>query len=169
MGGDEYLSIYINDLVSGDSSLMAHVEKLKVDMGEKDFLANMRQLCLQIIDMIWVEHLEVMDYMRSSVRLRAYGQRDPLVEYKKEGLRLFKEIESTISDNILRLLPTIGAPILKVNTEKQALKEVHDSATLIGNSEEAQKEEIKKQEVGIGRNDPCICGSGKKYKKCCGK
>ena len=68
---------------------------------KKNFIKAFKELCLQTFDMFWVEHLEVMDYLRGSVNLRAYGQRDPLVEYKKEGLKLFKEMEESIESAIL--------------------------------------------------------------------
>ena len=109
-----------------------------------------------------------MDYTRSSVNLRAYGQRDPLVEYKKEGLRLFKEMQAAINGKILDLLPHIAAGV--VNQETVELKEVHEQAQTIGSGDgdkaNAQASAPKKAEVG--RNDPCPCGSGKKYKKCHG-
>ena len=74
---------------------------------EEEKNENVRNLKLQAYDMFWVEHLEMMDYLRGSVNLRAYGQRDPLVEYKKEGLKLFKEmeqnIENTIEENLKKL------------------------------------------------------------------
>jgi preprotein translocase subunit SecA len=124
-----------------------------------------RQLMLQTIDMFWVEHLEVMDYTRSSVNLRAYGQRDPLVEYKKEGVRLFKEMQSAVENQVINLLPHIGAGV--ANPETVKLKEIHDEAKTIGEGDgnkNTNSGAISKPEVG--RNDPCPCGSGKKYKKC---
>ena len=72
----------------------------KALLGDDYFYSALRRLFLQAIDMFWVEHLELMDYTRSSVNLRAYGQR-PLVEYKKEGLRLFKEMEIAIREEIV--------------------------------------------------------------------
>lgn len=119
--------------------------------------------------MIWTDHLDTMDYMRSSVRLRAYGQRDPLVEYKKEGLRLFREIEDVMADNIVKLLPTLRGNNIKMSSGGAELKEIHDSATAIGNSEDEDHAKIESSKEVVGRNEPCTCGSGKKFKKCCGK
>jgi preprotein translocase subunit SecA len=122
---------------------------------------------LQSIDMFWVEHLEVMDYTRSSVNLRAYGQRDPLVEYKKEGLRLFKEMQAAIENQIINLLPHIGGQI--ATPEAIELKEVHEQAQVIGDGDGGNKtESVVSKKPEVGRNDPCPCGSGKKYKKCHG-
>ncbi|MCX6716560.1 MAG: preprotein translocase subunit SecA [Candidatus Taylorbacteria bacterium] len=155
-------------------------EKLKSvsEEKEKTFGADMwwqgiRQLLLQAVDMFWVDHLEIMDYTRSSVNLRAYGQRDPLVEYKKEGLRLFKEMQDAISNQICNMLPNLGGPMAAPATEE--LKEVKDNANLIteDGSGKAQKVIAPKQKDAagneVGRNDLCPCGSGKKYKKCHGK
>ena len=128
----------------------------------------LRIVLLQIIDMYWVEHLEVMDYARSSVNLRAFGQRDPLVEYKKEGLRLFHEMQNAMADQLVRvvpnIIPTINGNEIK-NTEMNSdLKEVRDNARDIT----SQPSNASSEKSEIGRNDPCPCGSGKKYKRCHG-
>lgn len=142
------------------------IEEKKRELGEDNFIKIFRELCLQTFDMFWVEHLEVMDYLRGSVNLRAYGQRDPLVEYKKEGLRLFREMEASIENSIL-----------------ETVSRIDESATILSNQREIEKEALKitgvtdnqnlsqdsKSHKNIGRNDPCWCGSGKKFKKCHGK
>jgi len=105
--------------------------------------------------------------MKGSVRLRAYGQRDPLVEFKKEGLRLFKDLEVSVFAQAIKLVPNIGA---EVRAEQKPLQEIHRSVRLIGGNGE-NGNNTKKQEgafAKVGRNDPCPCGSGKKYKKCHG-
>ncbi|MBI2039279.1 MAG: preprotein translocase subunit SecA [Candidatus Niyogibacteria bacterium] len=123
-------------------------------LGSRDFARVLRAAWLQTIDHFWMEHLEVMEYMRSSVRLRAYGQRDPLVEYKNEGARLFHELEDVIDAHVKDLaLRAVNAP----KPEFGAMKPVH-----------AAPAAPTPQGAGIGRNDPCPCGSGKKYKKCHG-
>tara|TARA_B100000609_G_C16932450_1_gene289968 strand:- start:115 stop:603 length:489 start_codon:yes stop_codon:yes gene_type:complete len=80
------------------------IEKKIYDMGEEVFYNTLRQPILQTMDLFWVDHLEAMDYLRSSVNLRAYGQRDPLVEYKKEGLAFFKEMELSIQAKIAEVI-----------------------------------------------------------------
>lgn len=115
--------------------------------------------------------------MRSSVNLRAYGQRDPLVEYKKEGLRLFKEMESATIAQILKMLPLIGAVVqLKNSPVAKRLAEVHEQAQVIGSGDaesnkihQAKPHEKTADGQKVGRNDDCPCGSGKKYKKCHGQ
>jgi len=150
------------------------LKKKKSTLGKEVFYSTARKLILQAQDMLWVEHLEIMDYMRSSVNLRAYGQRDPLIEYRKEGLRLFHEMGESVSETILRMLPNIGAGAF--SREEQKLKTIHKNASLIGGTKPdskvtvsttgsvGQSNDVKK----VGRNDPCPCGSGKKYKKCHG-
>lgn len=157
----------IMEVVGENADLKKVVDDKIAQIGKDRFLTIARQLMLQSIDMFWVEHLEIMDYTRSSVNLRAYGQRDPLVEYKKEGLRLFKEMQVAINAQIVNLLPHIAGNI--VTPETVELKEVHDQAQVIGGgdgSSQPQNTAPKKPEVG--RNDLCPCGSGKKYKKCHG-
>ncbi len=161
LGDEEYLKNFLKE-----------IEALPIDRpgaGDAIDLEGARRLSLQVIDMFWVEHLEVMDYMQSSVRLRAYGQRDPLVEYRKEGLRLFRDLEANIFAEIKRMLESVGTA--EVKAEELKLEEVHRQASLIGG--ETGNVEDKPAQVPIvkpaaGRNDPCPCGSGKKYKKCHG-
>ena len=154
------------------------VENKKEVLGVEEFFAVGRRLILQAIDTLWVEHLEVMDYLRSSVNLRAYGQRDPLVEYKKEGLTMFKEMQWVINERILHFLPNMGQGSFVREQEK--LKATHESAKSIteqegSGTEQNQKPIIKTDEEKVGRNDPCPCGAKKedgtpiKYKHCHGK
>jgi preprotein translocase subunit SecA len=160
-------------------------EKTK-QFGEQEFYKVARVIMLQAVDMFWVDHLEMMDYLRGSVGLRSYGQRDPLVEYKKDGLRLFKEMQEAINTQILNLIPHIGAGAYQAEearlkeTEKH-MKDARESGADDGSgsaTSQPQKNssgdpsQIKNQFDGarkVGRNDPCPCGSGKKYKKCHGQ
>ena len=154
-----------------------------------DFYPAIQRLILQTIDLFWVEHLEVMDYLRGSVNLRAYGQRDPLVEYKKEGLKLFKEMEENIVAQVMNILPHVGSAV--PIQEQARLQEVHEQAQLIdsqgltlnrekgqtlGSPTRSDLKSGKRSDLAvrnpdgskIGRNDLCPCGSGKKFKKCQG-
>jgi preprotein translocase subunit SecA len=192
---------------SADSDLPAdlpavepnHVEQLKkiveekrAQLGDREFYAAVRRLFLQTIDTFWIDHLEIMDYMRSSVRLRAYGQRDPLVEYKKEGLRLFKDMESSIDAQIVKMLPTIGAGAFvaaeqQMKQTQRQMQFINDNApgadvrspnvgaaiAKSGNNsfiQHAQNTQALQKPVSseskVGRNEPCPCGSGKKFKHC---
>ena len=129
-------------------------EKKEKEVGEE----NMRQIekivSLRTLDMLWMEHLENMESLRDSVRLRAYGQQDPLVEYKNEGHKMFRRLLETIDSMVVHT-------IFKAGLVKK--EEIPNSKVQI--SDKSQNPNLKK----VGRNDPCPCGSGKKYKKCCGK
>jgi preprotein translocase subunit SecA len=165
------------EVVGSNEEAKKTIEEKIAAVGRERFLSIARQLMLQAIDMFWVEHLEVMDYTRSSVNLRAYGQRDPLVEYKKEGLRLFREMQSAIDAQILNLLPHVAAGIATQETVK--LQEVHDQAQTIGEGDGSRKNTEglapASHKPEVGRNDPCPCGKKKedgtavKYKHCHGK
>ncbi len=143
------------------SMLLAVLKTKEEELGQQAYVAETKRMILQVIDMYWVEHLEAIDYMRSSVRLRAYGQRDPLVEFKREGLRLFKQMEAAIFDEVFKLLPNVGAGFRE--SQPIALQAVHEGAEVIAQN---AKPQIVGGEAKIGRNDPCPCGSGKKWKKC---
>ncbi len=143
------------------SKLIKDAEK---ELGTK-IIYTVRRAALQIIDWLWVEHLETMDYLRNSVNLRAYGQRDPLVEYKKEALRLFKDLELSFVEHLNKVLPNIINETVKVHEAKK-LQETQEKAISISHTNSATS--IQTNEKKVGRNDPCPCGSGKKYKKCCG-
>jgi preprotein translocase subunit SecA len=136
----------------------------KEKITDGDFVKVVQTAVLQIIDMYWLEHLEAIDHMKSSVKLRAYGQRDPLVEFKREGLNLFKGLEASIFNEVLKTIPNIEVNVL--SEEKVALQEVHESTLQPVEPKVALRDNQTLKEVG--RNDPCPCGSGKKYKKCHG-
>ena len=140
------------------------------------FLRTARGVMLQTIDFFWIDHLEFMDYLRSSVNLRAYGQRDPLVEYKREGLRLFKDMEYGVDKEIIRILSTIQGQVglgqnietveLKPNANQYINGELNQASGIaLGDTKVIP---VVSGEDKVGRNDLCPCGSGKKYKKCHG-
>ena len=109
--------------------------------------------------------------MRGSVRLRAYGQRDPLIEYKREGLKMFKDMEIMIWQGAVNLISQVKAGLqVKTETQPQAMREVHESVSLItGEAKKAtaiNQIAITPSGPTVGRNEPCPCGSGKKYKHC---
>ncbi|MCC2630903.1 MAG: Protein translocase subunit SecA, preprotein translocase subunit SecA [Candidatus Paceibacter sp.] len=115
-----------------DETRKAIIEK-KDMVGEESFYQDLRRLFLQNIDMYWIDHLEAMEYLRSSVNLRAYGQRDPLVEYKREGLKIFKEMEAGITAQVYSMIPSIG---VRINDEEERrLREVQRQAQLLGGSD----------------------------------
>jgi len=148
-------------LENGEEKNIKTVKEKREKIGDEAFLETVRRIALYTTDALWMEHLEAMDYLRSSVNLRAYGQREPIVEYKKEGLQMFKEMEEVFKDQVLSLIETINVDITK-NIQKEEEK---PKQTLVTSHNEPSEFSDQKN---IGRNDLCPCGSGKKYKKCHG-
>ncbi len=144
--------------ISKDEAIEKSISDKIVQVGEQNFYSGVRMIMLQAIDMFWVDHLEMMDYLRGSVNLRAYGQRDPLVEYKKDGLRLFKEMQDSIDNQILTALIHVGEGQFRAEEIKLVENEKEVEKNLSYNSESNLEK--------VGRNDPCPCGSGKKYNNC---
>ena len=99
----------LDEYLAEDPELLRAAADRRAQLGDEAFEKAVRGVLLQSIDMLWVEHLETMEYLRSSVNLRAYGQRDPLVEYRKEGIRLFREMGEAMTEMVRRLIPNIGA------------------------------------------------------------
>jgi len=141
----------IRNWTKGDQENKALDEKEK-ELGE-NFDRVAKIVALRTLDILWMNHLEEMEALRDSVRLRAYGQRDPLVEYKTEGHKMFKRLLETIETGIVQT-------ILRASLKPQP------ASASVPQSPRPWKIEDRKK---VGRNDPCPCGSGKKYKKCCGR
>ena len=173
LGKDEEVEEIIEELRKVDKEAEEAIDKKREELGE-EFLNIMRRLILQTIDMLWMEHLEVMDYMRSSVNLRAYGQRDPLVEYKREGLRLFNELKDSINHNIVERVPNIGAGGLSED-EKRAREAQKKAAIISGAISKTISAGVAGGGAGVthkktGRNEMVKITNGKetktiKYKK----
>jgi len=141
-------------------------------------------ILIRSIDTLWIEHLETIDYLRQGIGLRGYGQHDPLVEYKKEAYLMFSELNSLIQKQVVYSIFKTGDALGGLSAEKvAAIASVNENRRLSFSAPEKTAVEQHshqnvdlvhakaKNEEGekVGRNDPCPCGSGKKYKKCCGK
>jgi len=130
----------------------------------------MRQLeewvYLGSIDQHWKEHLLSMDHLKEGVGLRGYGQKDPLVEYKREGFELFKIMDDLVKTDVITKLYRVQisheSQVDRLQPKEQEMSFHH------GGESEVKKEPVRKKDK-VGRNDPCPCGSGKKYKKCHGQ
>lgn len=146
MGTDENVETYIDTLFATESEeAKQELQKHREDLGER-FIEVARRAILETNDLFWVDHLEMMDYLRSSVNLRAYGGRDPLVEYKKEGLRLFKAMEESIEAQLRTVLPKVGAGIL-----------AREEAEMAGARKQAERILAESQSIHteqkVGRNE----------------
>jgi preprotein translocase subunit SecA len=136
-------------LVQSAESLYDFKEK---DLGEENIRMLERLVMLRVLDNLWTEHLTMMDHMRQGIGLQAVGHSDPLVAYKKEGHALFQSLTANIRHDLVHLI--YNANIVKREPSQQTA---------------ASKRHAAPTNKETGRNDPCPCGSGKKYKKCCGK
>nr|WP_281176799.1 preprotein translocase subunit SecA [Fervidicola ferrireducens] len=136
-------------------------EQKELEIGEETMRELERVIMLRVVDQKWMDHIDAMDQLREGIGLRAYGQRDPLVEYKIEGYEMFQEMIKSIQEDTLRYLFRV-----QVKAAPQRREMARNLSYSHGGSEKQQP--VKKGEK-IGRNDPCPCGSGKKYKKCCGR
>ncbi len=160
-------------------TLIAQNYEEKMSVLDEQTRSNVeRELYLKELDSAWREHLYAMDNMKTGIRLRAYNQKDPLVEYKKESFNLFSELIEEIKFNIIKTLQVIQfqfeeAPqeeIAKLEQELQAAQELQQKELEFNHKEEqATSNSVATDGKKIARNDPCPCGSGKKYKNCCGK
>jgi preprotein translocase subunit SecA len=122
---------------------------------------------LRTIDEIWVEHISAMEYLRGSVRLRAYGQRDPLAEYKVEGQRMFAQLLDSVKAQVVDAIFKVS--MMRQPEKPKAIVEGRanlEGETIVEKESERSTAIHNTPEDNIGRNDPCPCGSGKKYKKC---
>ncbi len=121
-----------------------------------------RVILLKVIDRKWMDHIDDMEQLRQGAGLQAYGQRDPLVEYKMNGYEMFDEMTENIKEDTVRAL-------LHVRVEQKVEREQVARVTGTNKDESAVKAPVKRMDAKIYPNDPCPCGSGKKYKQCCGR
>jgi preprotein translocase subunit SecA len=131
------------------------------ELGSDNMRVMERLVTLRMIDNLWVEHLTVMEDMRQGIGLMAVGQRDPLVAYKREGHNRFQDLMSTIQHDVVHTIYHVS-PVKKEAPSPMA-------QVAAGRAGGATKQPLKVAGKKVGRNDPCPCGSGKKYKKCCGR
>jgi preprotein translocase subunit SecA len=139
----------------------------EAEFGEDALRQVEKMVYLQVIDTLWKEHLLNMDHLKEGIGLRGYAQRDPLREYQKEGYNLFLDLVDRISAESIEKLFMVQlarqpSPVQQEPVPSQKI-------VLSRGSDQPEKgTTVKREGKKVGRNDPCPCGSGKKYKKCCG-
>ncbi|MGX9365669.1 preprotein translocase subunit SecA [Desulfoplanes sp. PS50] len=150
--------------VEGIMSLFADLKK---DAGDQ-YAEILRFFLLDSLDRNWKEHLLNMDHLKEGIGLRGYGQKDPKQEYKREGFSLFQDLLFRIKENTFQPLTRLQ---LQVVREEEFKHEEQKELQYAGGEEPGQekKEPVRRSAPKVGRNDPCPCGSGKKYKQCCGR
>ena len=149
-------------------------ENKEKEIGSEQLRELERVVMLKVVDQKWMDHIDAMDELKNGIGLRAYGQQDPVVKYRMEGMDMFDEMVADIKYDVVKLL---------MNLRKQEDVKREEAAKITGaalqalngldSDQQRVKSEVNKTVVNqgpkVGRNDPCPCGSGKKYKNCCGK
>jgi preprotein translocase subunit SecA len=133
-------------------------------LGDEMFQAFERMVLLRNVDTLWMDHIDAMDDLKQGIGLRAYAQQDPVVAFRMESYDMFDDMTATIRENTVHMLLTI-MPRRQEDVERKAVAKV--TATSSGGDDTVKQSPVRKG-TKIGPNDPCPCGSGKKYKKCCG-
>jgi preprotein translocase subunit SecA len=147
-------------LLGSHDSAEAAYEAREKELGTDVMRQLEKALILRVIDELWVDHLDEMEHLRDSVRLRAYGQRDPLIEYKIEGQRMFLQLQAAIQSQVANL-------IFKVNmVQNTPVRRAVEGRANIADQPVPKTGRPTVAKAKVGRNDPCPCGSGKKFKKC---
>ena len=139
----------------------AYAAKVK-EFGEEAFREVERVVLLRVVDQRWMDHIDAMDQLRQGIGLRAVGQIDPVRAYAEEGFDMFEAMNESIREETVRIMYHVQNP------EKMERKQVAKEVKTV-NPDTGVQEPIRRTEKKVGRNDPCPCGSGKKYKHCCGK
>ncbi|WNS75071.1 preprotein translocase subunit SecA [Bacillus sp. DTU_2020_1000418_1_SI_GHA_SEK_038] len=164
--------ITVNDLrgKESDEIVDAIFTKVKGRYDEKEEILQPEQMrefekviVLRAVDSKWIDHIDAMDQLRQGIHLRAYGQIDPLREYQHEGFAMFEHMIAAIEEDVAKYIMKAE---IRNNLERQEVAK-GQAVNPKEDGEKVKKKPVVKQ-ISVGRNDPCICGSGKKYKNCCG-
>ena len=177
------LSSNVDEIVSSISSEAKKVlEDKETSIGSEIFREAERQILLRTVDLKWMDHIDALDQLSQSIRMRSIGQHDPVVEYKLEGSAMFEEMNENIQNDAVKFImranfseehkveakaaarPTSEGHGAAPVTVKAASKPIEGTAANQAPAQPARRDSLK-----VGRNDPCPCNSGKKYKDCCGK
>jgi preprotein translocase subunit SecA len=168
------------DLDSFREKLQATIDQSYARQEERNGMEQMRQLermvLLQMVDTLWKEHLLHMDHLKEGIGLRGYGQKNPLIEYKREGYNLFTRMIEAVKQhtvaNLMRIQLVQEDELERMEEERRQQRERELAEAKLASAAgavEIERKPIQRAEDKIGRNAPCPCGSGKKHKKCCGQ
>ena len=175
------LNIELEDINNNPQELIEEVSNKVIEsydakekeIGEKELRELERVVMLKVVDQKWMDHIDSMDELKDGISLRAYGQKDPVALYKIEGFDMFEQMTNDIKIDVVKILTHIKG--IQNTERKQTVKitgeglKQEGTPTIPNKSQNAPNTPIKNQGPQVGRNDPCPCGSGKKYKNCCGK
>ena len=162
-------------------------EEKEQEIGMEQMREVERMILLRVVDNLWMDHIDAMDQLKSGIGLRALGQQDPAAAYAKEGFDMFEQMISAIQEDTVKYCYNVT---VETRTERKTIMEAESATksefvdedqvrTMQGGGQlpegaqvparEQKKEPMRRDQPKVGRNDPCPCGSGKKYKNCCGK
>ena len=160
---DRWDTLTQEDLISElNEKVMSLYEEREKEFGEEAFREIERMMLLQVVDHHWMDHIDAMDQLKQGIYIRGYAQKDPVIEYKFEGNQMFEAMTASIQEDVVKIMFNIQKNRVPVRrSEARVMNASH------GDEGVSQPKTSKKSD-SIGRNDPCPCGSGKKYKKCCG-
>ena len=159
------------------------IAKKETEISTEVFREAERQILLRTVDLKWMDHIDALDQLSNSIRMRSVGQHDPVVEYKLEGSAMFEEMNENIQNDAVKFIMRArftAETQIEAKPQVREMKESHASASAVTPQSAAKpiqgstgnnqpQAPIKRDSSKVGRNDPCPCGSGKKYKDCCGK
>ena len=167
------------DKISSELKEKAHsiYEEKESEFGEDTLRELERVVMLKIVDERWMDHIDAMDELKNGIGLQAYGQKDPVVQYRIEGFDMFDQMVADIKTNVVKILMNSrkreGAPTrtesVKITQEGREEAKLNLNSNATPNTSAPNRTPVVNNEPQVGRNDPCPCGSGKKYKQCCGK
>ncbi|HUP47191.1 MAG TPA: preprotein translocase subunit SecA [Thermoanaerobaculia bacterium] len=147
-------------------------EEKEAQVGAEVMRLHEKYLLLQVIDQQWKDHLLMIDHLKEGIGLRGYGQRDPLIEYKKESFALFQEMMERTQDRVVKFLWKVDVVVEREGEQAERRRALppppKQQPMFFSGSAPSQPQTVRRTEKKVGRNDPCPCGSGKKYKKCHG-
>ena len=164
LGDDEVQSLNANELKHMLKERAVKLYEAKeAEFPEEEMIRELeRVVLLKTIDRKWMDHIDDMEILREGIGLQAYGQRDPLVEYKMSAYEMFDGMTAAVKEDTVRIL-------FHVRVEQKVEREPAAKVTGTNRDDSSAKAPIRKEVQKIYPNDPCPCGSGKKYKQCCGR
>lgn len=156
--------------------VISNYEQKEKEFGENELRELERVVVLKVVDQKWMDHIDNMDELKNGIGLRAYAQKDPVVQYRIEGTDMFDQMNEDIKIDVVKILSNVqrAGDVKRTEAAKITAEGLQDTAINLVDGKYSQKEggmnkTVVNEEPKIGRNDPCPCGSGKKYKNCCGK
>ena len=145
---------------------LGRLDDMEAQFGKEMLLKLEHKVLIMNVDMLWMDHIDAMDQLKRGIGLQAYAQHDPVVAYRNLGFEMFEEMTESIRENTVQMLLTAQA---RSEEDVQRTQTVTITSTSGGSTDGSEKKQPVKKGQKVGRNDPCPCGSGKKYKHCCGR